>query len=130
MSKKSRERRAKNKTNCMRPDDYVSNGVFEMARFGANIVMQNNRTPKQQEEHMELLAAQYEAKYNEITHKITALKDKVSKSDPYEILMHLRAKANIAQMNKLSESDYSMDENAIVCAQEYIQSMLVSSENI
>ena len=32
MSRKSRERREKNKT--VRPDDYFSNGTFEMARFG------------------------------------------------------------------------------------------------
>lgn len=45
MSRKSRERREKNK--AVRPDDYFSNGVFEMARFGRNTIVRNNRTPKQ-----------------------------------------------------------------------------------
>ena len=45
MSRKSRERREKNKT--VRPDDYFSNGTFEMARFGKNTIVRNNRTPEQ-----------------------------------------------------------------------------------
>ena len=40
MSRKSRERREKNK--AVRPDDYFSNGAFEMIRFGKNTIVRNN----------------------------------------------------------------------------------------
>ena len=45
MSRKSRERREKNK--AVRPDDYFSNGAFEMIRFGKNTIVRNNRIPEQ-----------------------------------------------------------------------------------
>ena len=45
MSRKSRERRERRKNAI--PDDYMSNGTFEMARFGKNIIMRNNRTPEE-----------------------------------------------------------------------------------
>ena len=60
MSRKSRERREKNKT--VRPDDYFSNGTFEMARFGKNTIVRNNRTPEQHED---------------IAQKVKSLKEKV-----------------------------------------------------
>ena len=53
MSRKSRERREKNK--AVRPDDYFSNGTFEMARFRKNTIVRNNRTPEQHAVQMEYL---------------------------------------------------------------------------
>ena len=75
MSRKSRERREKNKT--VRPDDYFSNGTFEMARFGKNTIVRNNRTPEQHAAQMEYLRAEYASKYEDIAQKVKSLKEKV-----------------------------------------------------
>ena len=128
MSRKSRERREKNKT--ARPDDYFFNGTFEMARFGKNIIVKNDRTPAQQSAQMEYLCAEYPAQYEAISKKILAMKEKVMQCDPYGLLMHLRRVAISTQLNTFSESEFSIDANAIVRAQEYVQSILVSTANM
>ena len=127
MSKKSRERRERNK--AVRPDDYFTHGVFELARFGKNTIIRNNRSPEQHAAQMEYLCLEYPSKYEDITQKIKALKNKVVHSDPYSLLMYLRNLANMGQLNIFSEIEYSSDTNTIIIAQEYIQSILVSTEN-
>lgn len=126
MSKKSRDRRAKH---APRPDNHFSNDDFQIARFGANIVVKNKRTPEKQTEHMESLTAQYPAKYESLNQKVTALKKIVSQCDPYSILMYFRSKAIIAGLNVFSEVEYSAEDVAIFRAQEYIQSILISTPN-
>lgn len=123
MSRKSRERREKNKT--VRPDDYFSNGTFEMARFGKNTIVRNNRTPEQHAAQMEYLRTEYASKYEDIAQKVKSLKEKVTQCDPYSLLMYLRSLATMGQMNIFSEIEYSSDANAIIRAQEYVQSILV-----
>ena len=87
MSRKSRERREKNKT--VRSDDYFSNGVFEMARFGKATIVRNNRTPEQHAAQMEYLCTEYTSKYEDIAQKVKSLKEKIAQCDPYSLLMHL-----------------------------------------
>ena len=127
MSKKSRERRERNK--AVQPDTYFTNGIFELARFGKNTIVKNNRSPEQHTAQMEYLCAEYPSKYGSITQKVRAIKDKVTKCDPYSLLMYLRNLANMGQLSIFSEIEYSSDTNAIIIAQEYIQSILVSTEN-
>lgn len=126
MSRKSRERRERR--GIMRADDYYSNGTFEIARYGANTVMRNNRTPEQQQAHMEYLRETYPAKYEAIAQQIRTLKEKVMQCDPYGLLMYLRQKSLMFQINIFSESEYEKDANALMRAQEYVQSILVSTD--
>lgn len=128
MSRKSRERREKNK--AARPDDYFFNGVFEMARFGTNTIVRNNRTPAQQAAQMEYLCTEYPSQYESVSKKVLAIKENVMQCDPYGLLMYLRSVAISAQLNIFSEAELSSDANAIVRAQEYIQSILVSTKNL
>lgn len=127
MSRKSRERREKNK--AVRPDDYFSNGVFKMARFGKNTIVRNNRTPKQHSAQMEYMRTEYTSQYKKIALEVKSLKEKVAQCDPYSLLMYLRSLAAMGQMNIFSEIEYSSDANAIIRAQEYVQSILVSTDN-
>ena len=99
MSRKSRERREKHK--CSKAEDYFSNGVFEMARFGKNIVMRNNSTPEQHAAQMEYLCGEYPSKYKHIEDSLLALKEKVLRCDPYKLLMYLRSVAISTQINVL-----------------------------
>ena len=116
MSRKSRERREQNK--AVRPNDYFSNGTFEMARFGKNTIVRNNRTLEQHAAQMEYLRTEYASKYEDIAQKVKSLKEKVTQCDPYSLLMYLRSLATMGQMNIFSEIEYSSDANAIIRAQE------------
>lgn len=127
MSRKSRERREKKKPVPL--DEYFSNGVFEMARFGKNTIVKNNRTPEQHATQMEYLRTEYFPKYEDIARKVKSFKEKVAQCNPYSLLMYLRSLASMGQLNIFSEIEYSSDTNAIIIAQEYIQSILVSTEN-
>lgn len=128
MSGKSRERREWHR--IVQADDYFSNGTFEIARYGANTLMKNNRTPEQQQAYMEYLQEMYPAKYEAISQQIGRLKEKVMQCDPYDLLMYLRQKALMFQINIFSESEYEKDANALMRAQEYVQSILVSTDGV
>ena len=71
MSKKSQERRERHK--IVRADDYFSNGIFEIARYGANTLMKSNRTPEKQQAHMDYLQRQYPAKYEAKGHAMRSI---------------------------------------------------------
>lgn len=127
MSRKSRERRERYKT--IRTDDYFSNGTFEIAHLGKNTLVKSNRTLEQQKAHIDYLQAEYPAKYEAITQKISELKEKVMKCDPYNLLMHLQLTTLSYQINIFNESEYTKETNTVMRAQEYVQSILASTEN-
>ena len=127
MSRKSRKRHERYKE--IRPDDYFSNGEFEISRFDTNTLLKNNRTFEQQKAYIEYLQEEYTAKYSAISQKIDEIKEKMVQCDPYSLLMRLRNASIFFQINLFSESEYSNKANAIIRAQEYIQSLLVSTEN-
>ena len=127
MSKKSRERRERRKN--IVPDDYMSRGSLEMARFGKNIIMKNNRTPEEHAAHMEFLRTEYPKKYAEISHLIETLKSKVVQCNPYQLLLYIRQLTNASRLNIFSEIDFTDDSNELISAQEYIQSIIVSTDH-
>ena len=97
MSRKSRERRERYKT--IRAEEYFSNGTFEIARFGKNTLVKNNRTFERQKAYIDYLGSEYPAKYEVLSQRISELKEKVMKCDPYNLLMHLRLTALSYQIN-------------------------------
>ena len=127
MSRKSRERRAKNKG--VRSDEYFTNGFFEMARFGKNTVVRNNLSSEQHAKYMEHLSSEYVNKREIISKKVESIKEKVLQCDPYLLLMYLRSVSISGQMNIFSESQFSQSANSLIRAQEYVQSILVSTPN-
>lgn len=126
MRRKKTERNNGGSTN--KPDDYFNNGMFEMARFGENVIVKNNRTPEEQSLFLESLCEKYHAKYDLITSKVLRLKEKILRCDPFNLLMYLRSLAIMGQINIFSELDYSQGTNAIIHAQEFVQSIFVSAE--
>ena len=127
MSKKSRERRERRKK--VAPDDYMSSGNFEMARLGKNIIMQNNSTPEEHAAYMDFLRTEYPKKYIEIKQLIETLKSKVVQCNPYQLLLYIRQLTNESRLNIYSEIDFTDDSNELISAQEYIQSMIVSTDH-
>ncbi len=126
MSRKSRERRERHRP--VRADEYFSNGIFEIARYGANTLMKSHRTPEQQQALMAYLREEYPAKYEAISQQTKTLREKAIQCDPYGLLMYFRQKALIFQINVFSESEYERDANALMRVQEYVQSILVSTD--
>lgn len=111
------------------PDDYYNNGVFEVARFGKNTIMKNNRTIEQQNIVMEQLKIDYPIKYDIISKKIGLLKEKISHCEPYGLLQYLSKMALMTQVNVFSEMQNSKEAISIIHAQEYIQTVLITTEN-
>ena len=111
-----------------KPEDYFNNGIFEMARFGKNVFIKNNRTPEEQAAYLDFLSEKYSSKYDSITAKVLQLREKILCCDPYKLLMDLRSIAIMGQLNVFSEIDHSYETNVIIHAQEFIQSVFISSE--
>ena len=127
MSRKSRERREKHKNRA--PEDYYNNGVFEIARFGKNVLMKNNRTSEQQDAQTEYLCNEYPKRYQSISQKIAELKKKISCCDPYGLLLHIAKLSTMSQLNVFSEIEHSSDSIMMIHALEYVQSILITTEN-
>jgi len=84
----SRSERARIRNKRIPADDYFTNGVFEVARFGKDVILRNNRTPEQQLEHMEYLETQYTVQYEALLRKIREFHSSVLQCDPFKLLRH------------------------------------------
>lgn len=84
------------------------------------------------EQHAQIIAF-YKEEYPEVKQRIDQkakkIRDEISMCDPLMLLKFTRDMAMLSHMNKFSELDYSSEENIVIRAQEYIQSILVSTEN-
>ena len=129
MSKKSRKRREQRKKSFNTPDDYLFTGEFEMARFGTNVFVKNHRTPSQQKEYMQYLCDEYPKKYKEIDQKLQSIRELITECDPLFVLMYFKSVVAASQINIFSEIEYTSATNTAMRAQEYVQSVLVSTKN-
>lgn len=114
---------------CRRPDEYYNNGALELVRSGEAVSMRNLLSPEDQRIHMKRLSADYEKKKEEIDRKVVCIREKVSRCDPLQLLIFSTSMGLLTEIGKTSESDFSMDEIQTGRATEYLQSVLVSSEN-
>lgn len=112
-----------------KPDDYYFDGIVEMARFGTNTFMKNHMTKEQHQRYTELLKSQYEPKKKEIDNLITAIKEKVVKCNPLQLLSFSSDMFLLNDIGISSEIQVSHDSILTSRMTEYIQSILVSAEN-
>lgn len=117
------------KQRLVKTDEYYNDGIFELARYGKVVSMRNLNTPKQQEKMIAFYKEEYPKVKERIDEKIQNIKNKISICNPLKLLKFTKDMAMLSQMNKFSEFDYSNEENVVIRAQEYIQSILVSTEN-
>ncbi|HPT86308.1 MAG TPA: SEC-C domain-containing protein [Bacillota bacterium] len=110
-------------------DDYYNNGLFELVRYGKFVSIRNLCTPEQQEQIQAFYRDEYPKAKERINEKVKKIKEKISACDPLMLLKFARDMAMLSHLNKFSEIDYTSKENIIIRAQEYIQSILVSTEN-
>lgn len=108
------------------PDDYYNDGIFEMARFGKNIIMKNNITSKQHKQLTEKLIGKYDEMMYEINDKVVLIKDKILKCDPVQLLSFSADMGLMTFANIFSEFNVPGQNIPIVRATEYIQSIFVS----
>jgi len=124
-----KKKHKKYKQRLVRPDDYYNNGFFEMARYGKVISLRNLNTPEQQAKMQTLYKEEYPKVKKRIEEKIRRIRDEISLCDPLMLLKFTKDMAMFSNVNKFSEFDYTSEGNIVIRAQEYIQSILVSTEN-
>ncbi len=120
---------SKKKPKLVKVDDYFNNGIYEIARFGKHISMRNILSDDDRVQMHNCYAENYLNKKNEIDALVQIIKEKISLCSPLDLLNFSNSMNFIIHINRLSEFEYSSEENAIGRATEYIQSVLVSSEN-
>lgn len=109
--------------------DYYNDGLFELARYGKIVSMRNLGTPEQKEQIIAYYKEEYPNIKKRIDEKIQKIKKEISICNPLMLLKFAKDMAMLSHKNKFSELDYTNEENVVIRAQEYIQSILVSSEN-
>lgn len=110
----------------IKPDDYYSNGILEVARFGKNVVLHNNMTSEMREKYLEFLAGEYDEKVELIDNLIEKIRKNVSLCDVKNLMNFIISMRQLVMMNKVSEAEYSPDDNASLNVIEYIQSIIIS----
>ena len=115
----------------VKADEYVSNGVFEVARFGNIVVSRNNMTKEQHEQWVLELASHYEEKKEEIDGLIEKIKEKLALVNPLMLFNFLTSMNTMMLMSSevTSESEIPADVTFQLRSVEYVQSLLVSMEH-
>lgn len=124
MSKKKHK-----KQRLVKADDYYNDGLFELARYGKVVSMRNLSTPEQHAQIRAFYKEEYPKVKERIDEKVKKIREEISLCDPLMILKFTKDMAMMSQMFKFSELDYTSEENMVIRGQEYIQSILVSTEN-
>lgn len=117
------------KHRLVKTDEYYNDGIFEIARYGKVVSMRNLSTPEQHAQIQAFYKDEYPKVKERIDEKVKRIKYEISVCDPLMLLKFTKDMAMLSHMNKLSELDYTSEENMVIRAQEYIQSILVSTEN-
>lgn len=117
------------KQRLVKADEYYNDGLFELARYGKVVSMSNLSTPEQHEQMLSFYKEEYPKVKERIDEKVQKIKNEISLCNPLMLLKFTKDAAMLSHMNKFSELDYTNEENVVIRAQEYIQSILVSSEN-
>jgi hypothetical protein len=125
----SKKKHNKHKQSLVKADDYYNDGLFELARHGKTVYMRNLRTPEQHAQMQAFYKEEYPKVKERIDGKVKKIKDEISICDPLILLKFTKDMAMLSHLNKFSELDYTSEENIVIRAQEYIQSILVSTEN-
>jgi hypothetical protein len=117
------------KQKLVKVDEYYNDGLFELARYGKVVSMRNLSTLEQHKQMLAFYKEEYPKVKDRINKKIQKIKNEISICNPLMLLKFTKDMAMLSHLNKFSELDYSTEENIVIREQEYIQSILVSTEN-
>ena len=71
----------------------------------------------------------YDDIYTEIDKQLEDIRAKICQCDPMSIMLFFKSLNAQSQIHNSSESEYTLDENATLRAQDYVQSVLISLPN-
>lgn len=107
------------------PDEYYSNGLFEVIRYENIVETRNTMSPEQYEKYIRLYANRQEKIRKEIQNIIIELQNIISNCDIYSLLRMAHSYEVFTNLNVDSESELSEDAIFATRTMEYIQSIAV-----
>lgn len=115
----------------IKPDEYFSNGLIEVARFGNTVATHNNMTEEQYKQRILWLADHYTEEKEKIDAIIENIKEKLTKVDPLTLFNFLTSMNSMMLMSSelTTESEIPADTCFQLRSVEYVQSLLVSMEH-
>ena len=115
----------------IKPDEYFSNGLIEVARFGNTVATYNNMTEAQHKQWISGLADLYTEEKEKIDAIIENIKEKLAKVDPLKLFNFLTSMNSMMLMSPelTTESEIPDDTCFQLRSVEYVQSLLVSMEH-
>ena len=115
----------------IKPDEYFSNGPFEVARFGNTVVTHNNMTEEQHKEWISRLASHYIEEKEKIDTIIEKIKEMLAMVDPLRLFNFLTSMNMMMLMSSdlITESEIPADTCFQLRSVEYVQSLFVSMEH-
>ncbi len=111
----------------IKPDEYFSNGLLEVARFGNTVVTHNNMTEEQHKERIAWLASHYIEEKEKIDTIIEKIKEKLAMVNPLTLFNFLTSMNMMMLMSPdlTTESEMSADVSFQLRNVEYVQSLFV-----
>lgn len=111
----------------IKPDDYYNNGTVEMARFGRHTLLKNNMSREQHKKMMKRLKRKYPVLKKRIDRLVQALRKKISKCNPVNLLSFASDLALTSNLGISSEFQSTGNDIVVSRMTEYIQSVIVST---
>ena len=111
----------------IKPDDYYNNGTVEMARFGRHTLLKNNMSREQHKKMMKRLKRKYPVLKKRIDRLVQALRKKISKCNPVNLLSFASDLALTRNLGISSEFQSTGNDIVVSRMTEYIQSVIVST---
>ena len=88
------------------PEEYFNNGLVELARFDKHIVLKNNMSSNQHKQ-LTTFKTKYFEEIQKINEKISAIKEKILRCDPIQLLSFSSDLGLMTFVNLFSESQGS-----------------------
>lgn len=111
-----------------KPDEFFCNELFEVARFGNVVETKNGMSSVQHEKMKRQMAEKLDETVSTINMLVDKIRLKVSLVDPLNLMNYLTSMNTLIMINKLSEADFTNEENMQLRCVEYVQSVLVSTK--
>lgn len=108
---------------------YFDNGQFEMARSNGHTLLRNNMDPLFRQKIIRRLIKKYPVQKRKIDRLVRAIRKKVAKCDPVQLLSFSSDLFMVSNINISSEFQLSKEDIYSSRITEYVQSIIVSTES-
>jgi hypothetical protein len=115
------------KKKIVKPDEVISLGAIEVARYGKNIVWSSNWTKEQYEKVQKNWAEQYSIVVKEIDELVDSIVSAVQKLPPEQLLHRAWTNLLISSQHIEVEADVGMEDAHAMRMVDYVQSIITAS---